>query len=82
MTKIMIVEDETALVTLLKYNLEKQGYETIAVMDGKDVISTALTEKPDLVLLDWMLPNIQGILLKTFSCFLNTRFLHYQTLNF
>ena len=57
----MIVEDETALVTLLKYNLEKQGYETIAVMDGKDVISTALTEKPDLVLLDWMLPNIQGI---------------------
>ena len=61
MTKIMIVEDETALVTLLKYNLEKQGYETIVVMDGKDVISTALEEKPDLVLLDWMLPNVQGI---------------------
>ncbi len=61
MTKIMIVEDETALVTLLKYNLEKQGYETIVVMDGKDVISTAITEKPDLVLLDWMLPNVQGI---------------------
>ncbi|MBQ3034826.1 MAG: phosphate regulon transcriptional regulator PhoB [Alphaproteobacteria bacterium] len=61
MTKIMIVEDETALVTLLKYNLEKQGYETITVMDGKDVISTALEEKPDLLLLDWMLPNVQGI---------------------
>ena len=61
MTKIMIVEDETALVTLLKYNLEKQGYETVVVMDGKDVISTAITEKPDLVLLDWMLPNVQGI---------------------
>ena len=61
MTKIMIVEDETALVTLLKYNLEKQGYETITVMDGKDVLSTALAEKPDLVLLDWMLPNVQGI---------------------
>ena len=61
MTKIMIVEDETALVTLLKYNLEKQGYEIIVVMDGKDVISTAITEKPDLVLLDWMLPNVQGI---------------------
>ena len=57
----MIVEDETALVTLLKYNLEKQGYEIIVVMDGKDVISTAITEKPDLVLLDWMLPNVQGI---------------------
>ena len=38
MTKIMIVEDETALVTLLKYNLEKQGYETVVVMDGKDLL--------------------------------------------
>ena len=61
MTKILIVEDELALQTLLKYNLEKQGYETIQVMDGKDVISAALTEKPDLILLDWMLPNISGI---------------------
>ena len=48
MTKIMIVEDEAALVTLLKYNLEKQGYETVAVMDGKEVMNTAITEKPDL----------------------------------
>ncbi|MBR5130828.1 MAG: phosphate regulon transcriptional regulator PhoB [Alphaproteobacteria bacterium] len=61
MTKIMIVEDETALVTLLKYNLEKQGYETVCVMDGKEVMNTAMTEKPDLILLDWMLPNVQGI---------------------
>lgn len=61
MTKIMIVEDEVGLVTLLKYNLEKQGYETISVMDGKEVMSTAMVEKPDLILLDWMLPNVQGI---------------------
>ena len=61
MTKIMIVEDEAALVTLLKYNLEKQGYETISVMDGKEVMNTAMTEKPDLILLDWMFPNVQGI---------------------
>lgn len=61
MTKIMIVEDEAALVTLLKYNLEKQGYETVSVMDGKEVMNTAMTEKPDLILLDWMLPNVQGI---------------------
>ncbi len=61
MTKIMVVEDEAALVTLLKYNLEKQGYETVLVMDGKDVMSTAMQEKPDLILLDWMLPNVQGI---------------------
>ena len=61
MTKIMIVEDEAGLVTLLKYNLEKQGYETIVAMDGKEVMPMAMAEKPDLILLDWMLPNIQGI---------------------
>ena len=61
MTKILIVEDEAGLVTLLKYNLEKQGYETTTVMDGNEVLRTALTEKPDLILLDWMLPNVAGI---------------------
>lgn len=61
MTKIMIVEDEAGLVMLLKYNLEKIGYETIVVMDGKDVMDQALLEKPDLILLDWMLPNRTGI---------------------
>lgn len=61
MTKIMIVEDEIGLVTLLKYNLEKQGYETISVMDGKDVLSEAISHRPDLILLDWMLPNVTGL---------------------
>ena len=61
MTKILIVEDEAGLVTLLKYNLEKQGYDTITAMDGHEVMQTALTEKPDLILLDWMLPNVAGI---------------------
>ena len=61
MTKILIVEDEVGLITLLKYNLEKQGYETLSVTDGNDVLKTALVEKPDLILLDWMLPNIAGI---------------------
>ena len=61
MTKILIVEDEAGLVTLLKYNLEKQGYQTVSVMDGKEALTTALTEKPDLILLDWMLPNVSGI---------------------
>ncbi len=61
MTKIMIVEDEAGLVTLLKYNLEKKGYDTVVAMDGKDVLPMALAERPDLILLDWMLPNIAGI---------------------
>ncbi len=61
MTKIMIVEDEAGLVTLLKYNLEKKGYETTVVMNGKDVMTHALQERPDLILMDWMLPNVSGI---------------------
>lgn len=61
MTKIMIVEDEVGLVTLLKYNLEKQGYETCVAMDGKEVLPMATVEQPDLILLDWMLPNVAGI---------------------
>ncbi|MDD3669441.1 MAG: phosphate regulon transcriptional regulator PhoB [Alphaproteobacteria bacterium] len=61
MTKIMLVEDEAGLVTLLKYNMEKQGYETVVVTDGKDAMAKIVSEKPDLILLDWMLPNVSGI---------------------
>ena len=61
MTKVLIVEDEAGLVTLLKYNLEKHSYETREVMDGKLVMQTVLAEKPDLILMDWMLPNVSGV---------------------
>ncbi|MBO7483591.1 MAG: phosphate regulon transcriptional regulator PhoB [Alphaproteobacteria bacterium] len=61
MTKILIVEDEQGLVTLLSYNLEKQGYTTAVCMDGHKVMATIANEKPDLILLDWMLPNISGV---------------------
>ncbi|MBP5343488.1 MAG: phosphate regulon transcriptional regulator PhoB [Alphaproteobacteria bacterium] len=61
MTKVLIVEDEPGLVTLLKYNLEKQGYETVVAMDGKVVMQTVETEHPELILMDWMLPNMSGI---------------------
>lgn len=61
MTKILIVEDEQGLVTLLSYNLEKQGYTVVVCMDGQKVINTVATEKPDLILMDWMLPNVSGV---------------------
>lgn len=61
MTKILIVEDEAGLVTLLKYNLEKHGFETKEVMDGKLVMQAVMTEKPNLILMDWMLPNVSGV---------------------
>ena len=54
MTKILIVEDEQGLVTLLSYNLEKQGYQVVVCMDGQKVMNTLATEKPDLNLMDWM----------------------------
>ena len=61
MTKILIVEDEQGLVTLLSYNLEKQGYQVAVCMDGQKVMNTVATEKPDLILMDWMLPNVSGV---------------------
>ena len=61
MTKILIVEDEQGLVTLLSYNLEKQGYAIAVCMDGQKVMNTVISEKPDLILMDWMLPNISGV---------------------
>ena len=61
MTKILIVEDEQGLVTLLSYNLEKQGYQVSVCMDGQKVMNTVANEKPDLILMDWMLPNVSGV---------------------
>ncbi len=59
--KVLIVEDEDDLVELLDYNLTKEGYETCHVMDGDDAMIVVEDEQPDLVILDWMLPNVSGI---------------------
>lgn len=61
MTKILIVEDEQGLVTLLSYNLEKQGYQVSVCMDGQKVMNTIASDRPDLILMDWMLPNVSGV---------------------
>ncbi|MGL4496105.1 MAG: phosphate regulon transcriptional regulator PhoB [Beijerinckiaceae bacterium] len=59
--RILIVEDEAALVTLLTYNLKAEGYAVESVMSG-DEADLALKESvPDLLLLDWMLPGLSGI---------------------
>jgi two-component system phosphate regulon response regulator PhoB len=58
---ILIVEDETDLVTLLTYNLEKDGYRVQAAFDGDEALVLAAEQRPDLVLLDWMLPHRSGI---------------------
>ncbi len=58
---VLIAEDEGALVTLLRYNLEREGYRVVEATDGEEAILLAAEEKPDLVLLDWMLPQLSGI---------------------
>ncbi len=59
--KILIVEDEPSMVELLRYNLESEGFDVISALDGDEAILIIEEEKPDLVLLDWMLPKISGI---------------------
>ena len=58
---VLIVEDEAALIELLTYNLEKAGFRTAVARDGEEAIMAVAEAKPDLVLLDWMLPYVSGI---------------------
>ena len=58
---ILIVEDEAPLVTLLRYNLEREGFAVLDAQDGEEALAIAREQKPDLVLLDWMLPLMSGI---------------------
>lgn len=58
--KILIIEDEKHIVDILKYNLEKEGLLTITASDGEKGLELALNNKPDLVLLDLMLPKMDG----------------------
>ena len=60
--KILVVDDEKNIVDILKYNLEKEGYDVICAYDGKDAIFQALKHKPDLILLDIMLPEYDGFI--------------------
>ena len=58
---ILVVEDEAPLLTLLRYNLEKQGFRVEEATDGQEALLRVSEAKPDLVLLDWMLPSLSGI---------------------
>ena len=60
MKKILIVEDEESIRGFLKINLKRNGYEVIEVDNGEDGIKIAINEKPAIVILDVMLPGIDG----------------------
>src|SRR5881409_517100 len=59
--RILVVEDEEALTTLLRYNLDAEGYEVETVGRGDDAHTRLKERVPDLVVLDWMLPGLSGI---------------------
>jgi two-component system phosphate regulon response regulator PhoB len=58
---MLIVEDDEAVVAVLKYNLQKEGYQINVSHDGRDAFDQAKLLRPDLILLDWVLPSISGI---------------------
>src|SRR5215469_8108370 len=58
---VLIVEDESALCTLLRYNLEREGYRVYEARNGDEALVVAAESSPDLIVLDWMLPELSGI---------------------
>lgn len=58
---VLVVEDEPAQMEVLRYNLKTEGYQVVSAMTGEDALMLAGEIGPDLVLLDWMLPNLSGI---------------------
>lgn len=58
---VLVAEDEAAIATLLRYNLEQAGYSVISASDGEEAMLLAVEHKPDVILLDWMMPILAGI---------------------
>ena len=58
---VLLVEDDDAISMLLRYNLEKEGYDVGLAMDGEEALLMASERLPDMVILDWMLPKVPGI---------------------
>ncbi len=58
--KVLVVDDERPIVEILKINLQKEGYTVFEAYDGEDAVNRALTVEPDLILLDVMLPKLDG----------------------
>lgn len=59
--RILLVEDDQSLTELIKYNLEASGFDVRCVQDGEEGLMQAEEMPPDMILLDWMLPNLSGI---------------------
>jgi len=58
---ILIIEDEDAIVTLLRYNLEREGFQVAVARDGEEGLAALAEHRPDLAVIDWMLPYVSGL---------------------
>jgi DNA-binding response OmpR family regulator len=59
--KILVVDDEEDILELVRYNLSREGYKIICAASGEEGLKTARTENPDLIVLDLMLPGLDGL---------------------
>ena len=60
-SKILVVEDDQTMLSVLQYNLAKEGYEVVTAIDGVQALEIARSKKPDLIVLDVMLPKLDGL---------------------
>lgn len=60
-TTVLVVEDDESLRTLMEYNFDKEGFGVVVARDGEEALLKIEESRPDLVVLDWMLPNVSGI---------------------
>lgn len=58
---VLVVEDEESISLMLQYNLDKEDFDVKVVADGLDALDSVYEKKPDIIILDWMLPSISGI---------------------
>lgn len=59
--KVLLVDDEADIVEMLKYNLERDGFQVSTAFNGRDALKVAKTERPDLIVLDIMMPGMDGV---------------------
>lgn len=60
-TKVLLIEDDLSITELVRYNLERANYSIDTVTDGEEGLYMAIQDTPDVILLDWMLPNLSGL---------------------
>ena len=61
MTKVLIVDDEPFVIRMLRDKLQNAGISVVSAVNGKEAVGLAMTERPNLIIMDWMMPEMNGI---------------------